>query len=72
VELWSVLAEGNNTLDDAICERGAGKEGHDGRCSVGRICSAPSIRRYEPVYTEQGYAATTPGVREIAARMGYS
>jgi len=29
-----------------------------------------AFAEYEPLYTEQGYAATTPGAREIAARMG--
>ena len=29
-----------------------------------------AFAEYEPLYTEQGYVATTPGVREIAARMG--
>jgi len=29
-----------------------------------------AFAEYEPLYTEQGYAATTPRVREIAARMG--
>lgn len=28
-----------------------------------------AFAEYEPLYTEQGYAATTPGVGEIAARM---
>jgi ribosomal protein S18 acetylase RimI-like enzyme len=29
-----------------------------------------AFAEYEPLYTEQGYAATTPGAGEIAARMG--
>ena len=29
-----------------------------------------AFAEYEPLYTEQAYAATTPGVCEIAARMG--
>lgn len=28
-----------------------------------------AFAEYEPLYSKQGYAATTPGVREIAARM---
>jgi putative acetyltransferase len=37
-------------------------------------CVASILRlafaEYEPLYTEQGYAATTPGAAEIVARMG--
>ena len=30
-----------------------------------------AFAEYEPLYTEQGYAATTPGAGEIAARIGH-
>jgi putative acetyltransferase len=45
------------------------------RATVDDAKSVASVLRqafaeYEPLYTEQGYAATTPGAGEIAARMG--
>jgi len=45
------------------------------RATTDDAASVASVLRqafaeYEPLYTEQGYAATTPGAREIAARMG--
>jgi len=45
------------------------------RATADDAASVASVLRqafaeYEPLYTEQGYAATTPGAGEIATRMG--